>query len=377
MKHTSIGFGVKHPGRNTEIPGSIRLLLTLLFTTMLAFAPACSDKLPEITSNAIYVANEEAGTISVINAETREIIETIDLKDKNVFGNDVMFMPHNVQVAPNGESVWVTGVPMEHGEEEQVIVIDPIKNKIKERIKVGVDPHLAHVVLDNESRYAYVTANEVSEVIKIDAKKCKEVSRFNLGAGRKPHGLRYYNGKLYVANMDGNSLSVIDVASSQITEVALGGVAVQTAISPDGQNVYVTLYDTKEVVRVNISTLTVTRLALPSSAQGPIQLYPTPNNTSIYVCDQGGLMNRPTNNKVYVIDLASFTISDSITAGNKVHGVVVDNKDQFAYVTNTDDNTVSVLEISTGTVIATISVGTEPNGISCWHKHGSDYAGQP
>lgn len=377
MKHTSIGFGVKNPGRNTEIPGSFRPLLTLLFATLLAFAPACSDKLPEITSNAIYVANEEAGTISVINAETREVIETIDLKDKNVFGNDVMFMPHNVQVAPNGESVWVTGVPMEHGEEEQVIVIDPIKNKIKERIKVGIDPHLAHVVLDNESRYAYVTCNEASEVIKIDVKKCKEVSRFNLGAGRKPHGLRYYNGKLYVANMDGNSLSVIDVSSSQITEVALGGVAVQTAVSPDGQNVYVSLYDTKEVVRVNISSLTVTRLALPSSAQGPIQLYPTPNSSSIYVCDQGGLLNRPTNNKVYVIDLTSFTISDSITAGNKVHGVVVDNSNQYAYVTNTDDNTVSVIQISTGTVIATISVGMEPNGISCWHKDGSDYAGQP
>lgn len=377
MKYTNTTFNDTRVNRNNEMPGLIRPLMIILLATLLTFPTSCRDKLPEITSNAIYVANEEAGTISVINAETREVIETIDLKDKNVFGNDVMFMPHNVQVAPNGESVWVTGVPMEEDEEEQVIVIDPLKNKITDRIKVGKEQHLAHVVLDNESRYAYVTGNESNQIIKIDVKKCKEVSRFELGAGKKPHGLRYYNGKLYVANMDGNSLSVIDVASSQITEVALGGVAVQTAVSPDGQNVYVSLYDTKEVVRVNIATLTVTRLALPSSAQGPIQLYPTPNNTSIYVCDQGGLMNRPTNNKVYVINLASFTISDSITAGNKVHGVVVDDKDQFAYVTNTADNTVSVIEISTGTVIATISVGTEPNGISCWHKDGSDYAGQP
>lgn len=376
MKINSICPGFVCPGQTSSVFKIFRSAALVLAAGIFALA-SCRDKLPDITGDAIYVANEEDGTISVINAETREVIETIDLKDKNVFGNDVMLMPHNVQVAPNGESVWVTGVPMEEGEEEQVIVIDPMKNKIKERIKVGKDQHLAHVVLDNESKYAYVTANEGNCVIKIDAKKRKEVSRIDLGSGRAPHGLRYYNGKLYVANMDGNSLAIVDVGSNQVTEVALGGVAVQTAVSPDGQNVYVSLYDTKEVVRINISSLTVTRLALPSSAQGPIQLYPTPNSSMLYVCDQGGLMSRPTNNKVYVIDLASFSINDSITAGNKVHGVVVDDMGARAYVTNTADNTVSVIDVGTGDVLATIGVGMEPNGIACWHKMGSDYAGMP
>ncbi len=377
MKKTSNGFGIVCPSLNIEIPRAIRFMLTILVTGMLAITPSCSDKLPEITGDAIYVANEEDGTISVINAETREVIETIDITDKSAFGNDIMFMPHNVQVAPNGESVWVTGVPMEEGDEEQVIVIDPMKNKIKDRIKVGKEQHLAHVVLDDESRYAYVTANETNVVIKIDVEKRKEVSRFDLGSGRKPHGLRYYNGKLYVANMDGNSLSIVDVQSSQITEVPLGGVAVQTAVSPDGQNVYVSLYDTKEVVRVSIQSLAVTRLSLPAASEGPIQLYPTPNNTSLYVCDQGGLLGRPTSNKVYVIDLATFSVNDTITTGNKTHGVVVDDMGDFAYITNTDDNTVSVIQVSTGTVVATIGVGIGPNGISCWHKMGSDYAGMP
>lgn len=376
MKIKSICPGLVCPGQNSAIFKSIRSATIILAAGILGLS-SCRDKLPDITNDAIYVANEDDGTVSVINAETREVIETIDLKDKNVFGADVMFMPHNVQVAPNGESVWVTGVPMEEGEEEQVIVIDPIKNKIKDRVKVGKEQHLAHVVLDNESKYAYVTANESNQVIKIDAKKRKEVSRIDLGSGRKPHGLRYYNSKLYVANMDGNSLAIVDVGSSTVTEVALGGVAVQTAISPDGQNVYVSLYDTKEVVRVNISSLAVTRFALPSSAQGPIQLYPTPNSSMLYVCDQGGLLGRPTNNKVYVFDLASFTITDSITAGNKVHGVVVDDTGAKAYVTNTADNTVSVIDVGSGTVIGTVGVGGGPNGIACWHKMGGDYAGMP
>lgn len=357
--------------------GILLMVPAMLVMLALAVFQSCRDQLPDITDDAIYVANEEEGSITVIDAGNREIIKTIDLMDKTVWGKYIMLMPHNVQVAPDGKSVWVTGVPMNEEEEEQVIVIDPLKNKIKDRIKLGKDLHLAHVVLDDASQFAYVTANEACEVIKIDAAKCKEVARYNLGDGKKPHGLRYGNGKLYIANMGGMSLSVIDVSNGNITEVPLDGVAVQTAVAPDGQNVYVSLYDTREIVRVNTSSLSVTRLSLPQGAEGPIQLYPSPDNSRLFVCDQGGLLGRPVNNLVYVVDLASFSVADSVLAGNKTHGVVVDHTGNKAYVTNTQDNTVSVIDIASMDIIATISVGTGPNGIACWHKEGNGYGGQP
>ncbi|MCK6639319.1 MAG: YncE family protein [Bacteroidia bacterium] len=343
------------------------------------FQTSCREQLPDITESAVYVANEVEGSVSVFNASTYELIRVIDLTDRAVItGNDKRYMPHNVQVAPDGKTVWVTGVAMEEAAfEDQVIVIDAVKNKIKERINVGLDQHIAHVVLDAHSEFAYVTANEPNEIIQINAKDFKVVKRFSLGHGHYPHGLRCFNNRLYVANIRAHSMSVIDITTGNIVEIPLGGVAVQTAVSPDGLYAYASLYDTKEVARVDLQTYAITKLPLPANAQGPIQLYPTPDSRKMFVCDQGGLEGRPLSDLTYVIDLDLFVISDTIRTGSKTHGVVVSNTGQHAFVTGTADNTLSVIEVATGTVVRTLNTGTAPNGVSYWFRKNSGYGGQP
>jgi YVTN family beta-propeller protein len=182
--------------------------------------------------------------------------------------------------------------------------------------------------------------------------------------------MRYFNGKLYIANMTAKSLSIIDVASGLISEVALGGVAVQVAVTPDGKYVFASLYDTKEVARYEIQSGTVTRIALPVGSQGPIQLYPTPDGKLLYVCDQGNLMGRPSSNKVYEINISNSQVTNTITVGNAAHGVVVSKDGKTAYVTNNNDNSVSVIDISSKTVKTTVTVQQSPNGISYWFDTG-------
>ena len=60
----------------------------------------------------IYVAVEEAGEIAVISAKSRTVIKRIDLSS-DIGGMKIGFMPHNVQVAPDNKSVWVTANAMD------------------------------------------------------------------------------------------------------------------------------------------------------------------------------------------------------------------------------------------------------------------------
>ncbi len=80
-----------------------------------------------------------------------------------------------------------------------MILLYPGTGTIKMRIQLGKDLHVAHVVLDNESKYAFVTAKESDQVIQVDASTFQVLRKFDLGTGHSPHGLRYSNGKLYVA----------------------------------------------------------------------------------------------------------------------------------------------------------------------------------
>ena len=165
-------------------------------------------------------------------------------------------------------------------------------------------------------------------------------------------------------------MSIINIADGKITDVPLGGVAVQTAVTQDGKFVFASLYDTKEVVRYDRQSGEIKRIALPTGAQGPIQLYATPDSKLLYVADQGELLERPVSNKVFVIDIANTKVINTITVGNKAHGVVVSKDGKTVYVTNSIDNTVSVIDVATQTVTGTIPVGKGPNGVSYWFKTG-------
>lgn len=340
--------------------------IMVLLTGMIMSGCDNKNKLSSQQPAKVYVANEEGGSVSVIDLQNSLKITSIDIS-----GNSgEMFMAHNVQVAPDGKSVWVTAVPMDSTGINQLVVIDPNTATIKKRIQLGKDLHVAHVVLDKESKYAFVTAKESNQVIQVDASTYEVLRKFKLGVGHAPHGLRYSDGKLYVANMDAKSLSVINISDGKIKDVPLGGVVVQTAVTQNEKFVFATLYDTKEVIRYDLQSGQITRIPLPAEAQGSIQLYATPDSKLLYVADQGELMERPVSNKVFVIDISNAKVISTIKVGKKAHGIVVSQDGKTVYVTNSIDNTVSVIDVVTQKVTATIPVGKGPNGISYWYETG-------
>jgi YVTN family beta-propeller protein len=65
-----------------------------------------------------------------------------------------------------------------------------------------------------------------------------------------------------------------------------------------------------------------------------------------------------------VIDLSSGTISATIPTGASPSGVALNPTETLLYVANYDDNTVSVIDLATNSVLATVGVGTNPNSIA-------------
>src|SRR3989344_87776 len=133
-----------------------------------------------------YIAVEGSGEIAVLDTRNSKVLKKIDLsEEKN--GKVKSYMPHNVEVAPDNKSVWVTAnaiekkeeemgmsfriVPLAYADEEsmekgvdatkssdEVIIIDPLTDTIIKRIEIGKDLHLAHVSLTQDNSYAIVAS---------------------------------------------------------------------------------------------------------------------------------------------------------------------------------------------------------------------------
>lgn len=312
------------------------------------------------------MADEDSGTVSVIEEASNALIQTIPLPM-----TPDMYMPHNVQAAPDGNSVWVAAAPMTEGGVEKAFVLDPKSNEVVDEIDLGSELHVAHVVLDPSSTRAYITANEGNAILELDARARTLLRKIDLGDNRGPHGMRYCRDKLWIANMTAKTLATLDPATAAVTEIDVGGVAVQTACAPNQKFVFVSLYDTKEVVRYEIDTQKLTRVALPVESRGPVQLYPSPDSKTLWVCDQGILLGRPASNRLYAVDVEAATVIGTVEVGQGAHGVVLSDDGELAYVTNLTDNTVSVVDTAKMETVATVAVGTKPNGISHWHVSGA------
>lgn len=343
----------------------------------------------------VYVAVEDDGVIAVVDPAKGNVVKNIDLS-MDGHGGRINFMAHNVQVAPDGKSVWVTanvaddesmkdmgdeesGISMNNGMEmmndimqvnDEVIVIDPQTDSIVKRIDIAPELHLSHVVVTPDNSYAIVASQEKGIIYKINAKTFKVENEVETKKGSAPHGLRIApDGKVaYIAMLNGKSLGVLDLSNFQLSYVPLNGSPVQTGVTPDGKYAMASVYDTKSLAVYDVQEKSVKYVKLPSEAKGPVQIYPTPDSRYVYVADQGYYFNQPNGKFVYKIDLGKMEVVGETESGVAPHGIVASKDGKFVYVTNILGGDVSIIDADSGEKIKSIKVGNKPNGISVWSE---------
>lgn len=370
------------------------IILSIIFIAIVFAFGFLSDKISAQNSSTVknnqsaeklYIALEEEGAIAVVDTKDNLLLGKIDLTYKKG-DKAVAFAAHNVQVAPDGNRVWVTANFMSlggHGEEkkeaeekngaDQVIVIDPKKDAIIKRIDIAPNQHLAHIVVTRNGKTAFVTAQESGVVYKISAETYKVDKTISLAKDSQPHGLRLSadDKNAYVALIGGKGIGVIDTSSNTAKTVPLSGSAVQTAVIPNSSLIAASVYDTKQVAFYDTVTGEISYVDLPSESEGAIQSYATPDGRYLYVADQGYYFGKPTSDYVYVIDVQGKQVVGKIQAGVAPHGVVISPDGKRAYITNLLSDDVSVIDIATDKEIKRIQVGKMPNGISLWsHQSG-------
>lgn len=369
-------------------------ILSIIFIIIVFSLGFLSDKISTQNSSTVknnqvaeklYIALEGEGAIAVTNTKDNSLLGKIDLTYKK--GDKmVTFAAHNVQVAPDGKNVWVTANFMDfggHEEEEtnseettipdQVIVIDPLKDEIIERIDIAPDQHLAHIVVTRDGKTAFATAQEPGLVYRINGETYKIDKTLPLAKDSQPHGLRLSSDdtKAYIALIGGKGIGVIDIKTNAIKIIPLAGSAVQTAVIPNSSYIAASIYDTKQMAFYDSLTEEVFYIDLPFESEGAIQSYATPDGKYLYVADQGYYFGKPTSDYVYKIDVQNKEVVQRIQAGVAPHGVVVSPDGKRAYITNLLSDDISVIDTLTDKEITKVKVGKMPNGISLWsHQSG-------
>lgn len=329
-------------------------LLQLLTRAVLLLGSAQALAAP---NGFVFTANEKDASIS-----------RVDLASGVVNTYKVDIQPHNVQVSPDGRWLLATGMPSaegHHGHEGTdkggrllVFRIDDL-NRPAQSIAAGEHP--AHVVTDRNGQLAFVADSGADAVRVLDLHTGREVAR--IATGRYPHGLRLSpdGSTLYVATMKSDAVSIIDVSSKRETaRIKVGKAPVQVGFTADGKTAFASLSGENRLAIIDTDKRAV--IARVPVGRLPVQMYATPDGRLLFVANQGSAA-RP-DDRVTVIDLNTRKALADITTGKGAHGVAMSDDGAYAFVTNIQDATVSVIETTSSRVVANHRVGAGPNGIS-------------
>ena len=218
-------------------------------------------------------------------------------------------------------------------------------------------PYGAAVTPDGEQ--VLVTQNGADTVVFISTSNFSG-SPFTLAVGSFPRGITVEpSGRYaYVANFGDNTVSKISISGRNIAETITvedgpWGVAARFDEQNDSPVVYAACNTDDSVTVIGKDT----QKTIINVGDGPTGLAVTPDGSDVYVANNN-------DDTVSIIDTLTNTVIDTVTVGSAPWGIAVGAEGKYVYVTNSDADTVTVIQTADRSIVRTYLVGDTPRGVS-------------
>lgn len=295
-------------------------------------------------TGAVYVANYDAGNVSVIDGTTDRLVASIPAYPQ----------PVSPAVDPVTGTVYV---PIEGT--NNVSVVSGTTGAVLANVPVKADPLPLTPVYDPASGDFYVTSTLSTDVLVLSGSSPAVVATIPLPGRPLPPAVDNATGELYVPIEGTGTVSVLDGGSnSLVANLTVGDGYVETpAVDPANGDLYFSELsggapgEAGAVAVVSGTTGTVVaNLTVGELPETPVV---DPENGNIYVANYGS-------NNLSVISGQSNRVVASIPTGVGPDVPSVDSGNGELYVANTQSNNVTVVSASTGQVVGAIRVGLQP-----------------
>ncbi len=239
-------------------------------------------------------------------------------------------------------------------DDNTLVIINPENGAVLSKVTLGQQPSL--IAAPPNGQFLAITnaaSHSVSIVTTADSRLSKTIQ---LESGSAPYGVAVSEDgkKVYVANEARNSISVIDVAAGQVVAtISTPGTPSKIAISPDGSLLWA---PTASGAIYVIDTLSDTVSTVLRNVPNPVAVAFNPTGTRAYVTSAPAA----TPGSVVVLNTGDYSILTRIAVGTNPYSIVLSSGGTFAYVSNFDSNSVSVIDAVNDQVVRTIATGKAP-----------------
>lgn len=313
----------------------------------------------DIDYPAAYIVNGTSNNISVIRLADNMVTETIELNGAT-FPHHIYLNPAQTKLAVAITSTDLSGGHAGHGgalEGLKVQIIDAVSGMIDKEIALNKMPHNAIFNAAGTELWIGQSDMTTSEVLVYRTSDWTLQNTIDVGAGLSEVTFSSDGSMAFACNTDDGTVTLIDATDKTIHATLQVGEDPVGAWAASNGNMYVDNETSQTVSEISVSSMSITSTidlgfkpgyVAYNSANGELWVSDATNGKVAYYTFGGGVWN----------------LQGNITTGADAHAIAFIANESMAYVTNQGANTVSVIDVATHGVIATISVGTKPNGIA-------------
>lgn len=259
-------------------------------------------------------------------------------------------LPLNMAVSSSKKWIAVTN----NGQSKRSIeLIDGRSGKISDKIKVA--RCWFGLKFSADEKYLYAAGGNDNWILKYQLKNGRMVPRDTLILGEKwpekisPAGIDIDDKRnlLYVVTKENNSLYIMDLNTKKIiAKYPLDGPAYTCVLSPDKNQLYISCWGCDQLIVFNTQTKTITRQI--KVGDNPNDICLTKNGKFIFVANSN-------DNSVSVIDASTGLVTETLTCslypnapqGSTTNGLALSPDERTLYIANADNNCLTVFDVST------------------------------
>ncbi|MGC3873645.1 PQQ-dependent catabolism-associated beta-propeller protein [Halomonas sp. GXIMD04776] len=299
----------------------------------------------------IFVSNEKDNTVSVIDGDTLEVIDTVPVGRR----------PRAMAFSSEGSELFVAV-----GDDEAIDMIDLETLKVVRSLASGEDPEVIRV--DPHRPYVYVSNEDDNIVSVLDYEKRTRVSQIPVGV--EPEGLGVSpDGQWLIATSETSNMAhIIDLETMEATYHRLVGARPRhVEFTEDGSQAWVSaeiagtvaIIDMQETFEV-IHTIDFEVPGVPRETVQAVGMVLTSDGRYAFVA-------LGPSNRVAVVDQQSYEVLDYLLVGQRVWHLALNGDESRLFTTNGVSGDVTVIqvegEVDDFEAIRSIPVGRFPWGV--------------
>ncbi|MGA8201233.1 MAG: YncE family protein [Candidatus Sulfotelmatobacter sp.] len=331
-----------------------------LLVSLLGISSVFAEDTP---ATALLVLSKHDQTLAIVDPSSLKVIARVPV------GND----PHEVIASTDGKEAYVSNYGS--GAFHTLAVVDLIAQKALPSIDLGAlrGPH----GLDFVNGKVWFTAEGAKAIGSYDPAK-KNVD-WILGTGQNRTHMIYVSPDLRLivtTNVSSGTVSMIEETASgpgrggpagaphtdwNETVVRVGNGSEGFDISPDGKEIWVANAGDGTVSIIDVASKQVTQ-TLAADVSSANRLKFTPDGKFVLISALRGA-------DVTVIDAATRKTTKRIAVGHGAAGIVMQPDGARAYVACTPDNYVAVIDLHSMEVVGHIQAGSNPDGLAWMIRH--------